>query len=132
MEHRLTNSIERGEHQPPAVLRCRACFAVVLSGSVCGRCGGVLEDTGAEPVGEVVAVTTVARVPDDVVLRPPYEVALVCLAGRFESLAIADVSEDLRVGDSVVLDSDHLVHDEEVISYVRLRRRPAAVLGDAP
>ena len=82
-------------------------------------------------MGEVLAVTTVARVPDDVVLAPPYAVALVRLVDGAESFGVADADDNLRVGDRVVLDLDEVVRDGEVISYVRLHRAHFLVTGGA-
>jgi uncharacterized OB-fold protein len=132
MDYRLTDSIELEARQRPVVLRCRACSALAWSGTMCRRCGGDLDETESDPTGEVIAVTTVARVPDDVVLAPPYTVALVRLVEGAESFGVANAGDELRIGDRVVLDLDEVVRDGEVISYVRLHRAPSLVTGGAP
>ncbi len=117
----------RAEQRAPFVRLCRACGSISWSGPMCSRCGGALEDSVISPAGEVVAVTTVTRVPDDVLIAVPYSVALVRLGKGQEALCIADPTDVLRIGDVVALDLDAVEQAGGTVVFPRVRRESGSV-----
>ena len=131
-DHRAMNTTEKNERRSPVVLRCRACGRVALAGRVCSACGASLEESGIAPVGEVLAVTTVERVPEDVVFTPPYTIALVRLSEGAETFAVADPAGKLGIGDGVTLEQERAVRAGEVTAFVRVRRQDPPAEASAP
>jgi uncharacterized OB-fold protein len=109
--------------------RCRACSWLQFSGRRCDRCRGAVLGAQVEPVGNVVAVTVLERVPPGVLCSAPYAIALVQLTDGPELLAISDASEDLRVADAVEIERVRVDSQEESTWTWTAKRRGSVGSG---
>lgn len=70
----------------------------------------------------VLAVTSVWRVPPDVLLEAPYLVAVVRAGEGPELVAVGDEKDEIAVGERVGLVRDEVARDGETAELWRMRR----------